>query len=87
MRVGDSRDLLEEYVDQWNKYTILTFSLKKMFDYLDRYYLKSGSERCQSLTDTALSKFREIIFQKRKAEFVNAILQEIHKDRESEIVD
>jgi len=55
MKIGESRELLEEYVRQWKKYTIFTFSMKKMFDYLDRYYLKNGSERCQSLVDTALT--------------------------------
>lgn len=58
-----------------------------MFDYLDRYYLKSGNERCQSLTETALTQFKEKIFKESMNDFVNAILKEIHKDRENEIVD
>jgi phosphomevalonate kinase len=61
--------------------------MKKMFDYLDRYYLKNGNERCHNLVDNALFQFKERIFDKKKVEFVNAILQEIHKDRENEIVD
>ena len=92
MKVGDSREFLEEYVKQWRQYTIFTFSMKKMFDYLDRYFLKTSkptdnNERMQNLVETALYYFREKIFEKRKSEYVKAILSEIQKDRENEMVD
>ena len=44
-KAGDSREFLAEYIIQWKKFTIFTFSMKKLFDYLDRYYLKNGAER------------------------------------------
>ena len=38
---GESAEFLAEYVKQWNQYTLYTFSVIKMFNYLDRYYLKN----------------------------------------------
>ena len=46
MKTGDTRAFLEEYCFQWKQFTLFTFSMKKMFDYLDRYYLKNGNEGC-----------------------------------------
>ena len=51
--VSDSRAFLEMYVKNWRTYTVFTFSMKKMFDYLDRYYLRNGNESCTSLTETS----------------------------------
>jgi hypothetical protein len=86
-KVGDSNQFLEEYIAQWKKFSIFTFSMKKLFDYLDRYYLKNGSERCQNLVETALNQFRENVFNHRLNDLRRAILEEIKKDRENEITD
>lgn len=48
-KLGDSREFLEEYVKQWKKYTIMVFSMRKMFDYLDRFYLRNAPVRCENL--------------------------------------
>ena len=61
--------------------------MRKLYDYLDRYFLKNAGEKCQSLTETALSLFKKKIFEKRKFDLTKAILNEIYKDRENEIVD
>jgi hypothetical protein len=86
-KVGDSRELLAEYVYQWEKFTVFTFSMKKLFEYLDRYYLKNGSERCQNLVETALNQFKDKVFKQRMSDLRWSILEEIKKDRESEITD
>jgi len=86
-KVGDSKEFLAEYCQQWKNYTIFTFSMKKMFEYLDRYYLKNGAEKCQNLTETALNHFKEKIFKNRMVDLRRCIMQEIKKDRENEIVD
>jgi len=39
---SDSREFLQEYCSQWKKFTIYVFTLKKQFDYLDRYFLKNA---------------------------------------------
>lgn len=33
--------LLTEFVKEWQNYTVLVHFLRKMFNYLDRYYLKN----------------------------------------------
>ena len=58
-----------------------------MFEYLDRYYLKNGAERAQNLTETALSKFKDLVFNDKISELRRSILEEIQKDRLNEIVD
>jgi len=52
--VGNSNALVQEFNTQWKQFGIYTFSMKKMYDYLDRYYLKNGGKAVQSLTETAL---------------------------------
>ena len=87
-RAGDSREFLNEYVKQWKNYTIFTLSIIKMFNYLDRYYLKNGAEHpCTNLTHTALRYNREKVFDKKIGELRRSILTEIRKDRQSELVD
>jgi hypothetical protein len=39
---GQSKEFLEEYCKQWDQWTLLVLAMKKMFDYLDRYFLKNG---------------------------------------------
>jgi len=58
--MGDSQEFLQEYVKKWKKFTIFVMVMKKMFDYLDRYFLKNAGS--QSLTLTALNLFRKMIF-------------------------
>lgn len=86
-KINNSREFLVEYVQQWKQYSILVFAAKKMFDYLDRYYLKNGAERAQNLTETALGKFKDLVFQDKVGELRKSILEEIQKDRLNEIVD
>lgn len=85
-KVGDSAGMLKEYVSLFKKFNIFTFSMKKMFDYLDRYYLKNGNN-LEGLAQSALNLFKTLVFNIREQEFVNSILQEIHKERENEITD
>ena len=59
-KYGNSREFLDEYNKQWNKYTILVLTMKKVFDYLDRFYLKN--EKKTMLTETSLILFRENVF-------------------------
>ena len=41
-KMGDSYEFLIEYVNQWKKFTIFVMAMKKMFEYLDRYFLKNA---------------------------------------------
>jgi len=61
--------------------------MKKMFDYLDRYFLKNGQERNPHLIETALIIFKENVFLKEINEIRRSILNEIEKDRLDEMVE
>ena len=85
LKVGESFNFLKEYVFMWNQYNIFTASFKRLFEYLDRYYLKNSKHKSLSLTSIIL--YRNSVFSKYKVELVKAILDEIKKERESEITD
>jgi len=70
---------------QWSKFTILIFSMIKMFNYLDRYYLNNSGS--QNLTETALSIFRQKVFDQNINDLRRSLLQEIEKDRENDFVE
>ena len=52
--------LLKEFVRQWQNYTILVHFMRKMFNYLDRYYLKNCN--MSSLAMSALVFFKDKCF-------------------------
>ena len=55
---------MDEYNKQWNKYTILVLTMKKVFDYLDRFYLKNleKDKKKPMLIETSLILFRDNVF-------------------------
>jgi len=59
-KVGDHREFLEEYCKMWKKFTLFIFTIKKLFDYLDRYYLKNAGQ--SNLARTALKIFEAQVF-------------------------
>ena len=59
--------------------------LDKMFDYLNRYFLKNQSMK--SLGQTALVKFNELFYERIKTDLRDVILEQISKDRNNEIID
>lgn len=59
--------------------------MKKLFDYLDRYYLKDGQNKKQ-LFMTALISFKDEVFTKQLEVLRSSILKEIYKDRMDIIV-
>ena len=81
----NSKEFLREYNDQWKKYTMYARSLVNVFKYLDQYYLRGQGE--QSVTNAALEMFRDQIFTPNLEFLRYAILEEIRKDRDQEIVE
>ena len=59
--------------------------LDKMFDYLNRYYLKNQSMK--SLGQTALQKFNELYYDTIKVELRDAVLSALSKYRNNNIID
>ena len=84
-KTGSTNSFLIEYVDQWRKFTFFTNTIRIFFHYLEKCYMKNQGD--QSLTKTALTMYRDKIFQKHLGRLRSAILVEIKKDREGEMVD
>jgi cullin 1 len=77
--------LLQAFVKQWNNYTILVHFMRKMFNYLDRYYLKNTN--MQALAMSSLQFFKEKCFTVLQDNLRQAVLNQITKDRDGEQVD
>ena len=70
---------------QWRNFTLFTKAIRSVFQYLDRFHLLNQGK--PSLFKTALAIYKKEIFQKHLDRLRSAILAEIKKDREGEIVD
>jgi len=82
---GASAQFLAEYNTLFKKYTLMVFTLYKIFCYLDKYFLKNAN--MQSLTEKALDLFRAKVFNKFIEDLRRSLLEEIRKDREDEVVE
>jgi cullin 1 len=60
--------------------------MKKVFDYLDRFYLKD-QKQTPMLIETSLILFRDNVFKTKLADLRTNILNEIEKDRLDQDVD
>ena len=80
-----SHEFLAEYIKYWDKYTIFVHSMSKVMNYLDRFHLKNAGD--QSLTQTSLQIFRQLIYKKWMYKLRESIVDQIRKDREGELVD
>lgn len=79
------KELLWEFLTQWDKHTILTYYLKKVFTYLDRFYLPDS--RLPTLSQTGLTIFKENVFNNVYKIIVKTIFELIEAEREGEVVD
>ena len=43
-KAGDSREFLEEYVQQWKNFSLFLFQMTKLVSYLDKYHLKTANQ-------------------------------------------
>eukprot|EP01022_Parablepharisma_sp_SALTPOND_P020080 TRINITY_DN3553_c0_g1_i1.p2 TRINITY_DN3553_c0_g1~~TRINITY_DN3553_c0_g1_i1.p2 ORF type:complete len:644 (-),score=82.86 TRINITY_DN3553_c0_g1_i1:7834-9765(-) len=72
-------------MEQWEKHGILTYWMKKVFVYLDRYYLPD--HKLPSLSQTGLLIFKQHVFEKINVDIVRTIFELIEAEREGEVVD
>lgn len=79
------QELLWEFLNQWDKHTILTYYLKKVFTYLDKFYLQDA--RLPTLSQTGLNIFKEKVFTNVYKVIVRTIFELIEAEREGEVVD
>lgn len=77
--------LLKYYIKQWKDFTILVHFIRKMFAYLDRYYLKNNNSL--TLATAALHLFRDKCFNLIYERIRKAILNQMTRDRNNEQVD
>mmetsp|Transcript_16886 Transcript_16886/g.32946 ORF Transcript_16886/g.32946 Transcript_16886/m.32946 type:complete len:759 (+) Transcript_16886:693-2969(+) len=77
--------LLKELVVRWKHHETMDKWMRRFFMYLDRYHVKHHS--LPELHEASLKLFRQIVFEKVKTPFVEAILAQINKEREGEVVD
>ena len=59
--------------------------MQRFFQYLDRHYIETNS--ILNLTDQGIKQFKHIIMERLLVNFNNAILFQIAKEREGEMID
>lgn len=77
--------MLWEFMSQWEKHMILTYWMKKIFTYLDRFYLPD--HHISSLSQTGLLIFKKEIFEPIYRNIVKTIFYLIEAEREGEPVE
>lgn len=81
----DEEVLLQRFIKEWKDYTVLVHFMRKMFNYLDRYYLKNNNT--VTLATAALHLFRDDCFNNLTDRLRKAILTQMTRDRNNEMVD
>ena len=76
------QNMLERFVTCWEKFTTFSKCMEKMFEYLNRFYLKNLQRAL--LGEQNLRQFKEGLFDAFKKEFLHAILEHISSDRKRE---
>lgn len=77
--------LLHEFVERWRQHKIMTKWMRMLFRYLNRFFIKQHNK--PSLEDSALSKFRTLVYGKLKEPFIAAVLDLINRCRENKTGD
>lgn len=81
-KTGDR--LLEAYVKCYENFLMYSKLLDRMFDYLNRYYLKN--QCLPSLGEKCMSYFKTAYYERCKHDLRQAVLQQITRDRKGEII-
>ena len=68
----------------WDAYIIYAKMMDRSFEYLNRYYLKNN--QLQLVGEKCMSMFMEKIFQSRKVDITQAILEQIKRDRAGDAI-
>ena len=85
MTMKTGQQLVETYVQVWKNYLLFSRLLDKMFEYLNRYYLKNQSMKFLGVV--CLSRYNELLFKPIKVQLREALLALISKSRNGEVVD
>ena len=78
-------ELLEALHAKWANHGVMVRWLQRFFQYLDRFYVEINS--LTPLTDQGYKIFKNVVFQPLIQNVTQAILDDIRKEREGELVD
>jgi len=83
----DSHDafFLKNLVYRWKNHKLMTKWMKKIFNYLDRYYVVRYN--LATLESVAIECFRNTVYKELNVKARKAVLMQMERDREGEIVD
>jgi len=79
------KEMLWEFMSQWEKHGILTYWMKKVFTYLDRFYLPD--RKLPTLSQTGLNIFKVEVFEKINDLIVRNVFDLLEAEREGELID
>ena len=77
--------LLKELVRRWDDHRLMRKWMFDFFRYLDRFYVKREGKK--GLADVALARFRMIVFEQVKSRVTKAVLEQVERDRNGEVID
>ena len=77
--------ILQELCHRWTNHKVMNHWMRKFFMYLDRYYVVH--ENLPSLEVAGLEKFKSIVYERIKTRVVEAVLHEVNREREGQIID
>mmetsp|Transcript_10011 Transcript_10011/g.17564 ORF Transcript_10011/g.17564 Transcript_10011/m.17564 type:complete len:759 (-) Transcript_10011:8-2284(-) len=77
--------LLQEMYSRWKRHEIMDKWMRRIFMYLDRFHVKH--QNVPGLHEASLEIFRRLVFSETVHPIVDAILVQINKEREGEVVD
>lgn len=85
LRESHDAFFLKDLVYRWKNHKLMTKWMKKIFNYLDRYYIVRYN--MPSLESVGIECFKTTVYEELKVKTRQAVLKEMEKDREGEIVD
>lgn len=85
LRESHDEFFLKSLVARWKNHKLLTKWLSKIFNYLDRYYIVRYT--LPKLQSVGIESFRNSVYKELHVKTRLAVLKEMEKDREGEIVD
>ena len=78
-------DLLKKLALRWQNHKMLVYWMRKIFNYLDRYYIKNANEDCLFLAGVKI--FKEEVFAHIKVAVKTALLNQINSERNGTEID
>lgn len=85
LRESHDEFFLKTLVTRWKNHKLMTKWLSKIFNYLDRYYIVRYN--LPKLHNVGIESFRNSVYKELHVKTRLAVLKEMEKDREGEIVD